>query len=178
MPRHRNGPKAKCSFPLFFFITRSHIPYRPPVNTAKAKDSRVSLVPRNRPQAAISLISPPPKAPGTRIVMRRSGTLTTNMPRMREGRLVPGIVKMEMIPNTKTTITRVLGISILFRSTMVIIKRITTKIITVIAKQKLFNGSNSIPKIKPLSNNKLPYFKCIVLIFSTVFINYVTYYLN
>lgn len=43
MPKHRNGPKAKCSFPLFFFITKSQIPYRPPVNTAKAKDSMDQL---------------------------------------------------------------------------------------------------------------------------------------
>ena len=69
------------------------------------------MVPRNKPQAAMSLISPPPKAPGTRSVMRRSGTLTTNMPKMRERRLVPGIVKMEMIPNTSAAITKVLGIS-------------------------------------------------------------------
>ena len=123
MPRHRNGPKAKCSFPLFFFITRSQIPYRPPVNTAKAKDNRVSLVPRNRPQAAISLISPPPKAPGIRSVMRRSGTLTTNIPKMREGRLVPGSVKMEMIPNTSAAITKVLGISMVAISTEDIIDK-------------------------------------------------------
>ena len=128
MPRHRNGPKAKCSFPLFFFITRSQIPYRPPVNTAKAKDNRVSLVPRNRPQAAISLISPPPKAPGTRSVMRRSGALTTNMPRMRERRLVPGIVKMEMIPNTSAAITKVLGISMVAISTKDINKSILINI--------------------------------------------------
>ena len=43
------------------------------------------------------------------------------MPRMREGRLVPGIVKMEMIPNTNAIITKVLGISMVAISMIVII---------------------------------------------------------
>ncbi len=105
MPAHRNGPKAIRVFRSAFFMNSSQLPYAAPKNTAIPSASKLYLHPRNAPQAAMSFISPPPKAPGTHNVSTRSKRLAEHMPNSRSGNPISGKRGMEnrLTPNTAST---------------------------------------------------------------------------
>ena len=112
-------------------MSRSQIPYRPPVKTAKARERRHNFAPRKSPQPAISLISPPPKAPGTASVSSKSGTLTAKIPMILERIPVSGMVKTDRSPDAKAAATKESGISMVSQSTNPTTRRSPRKRITV-----------------------------------------------
>lgn len=90
IPKESHGPKGTCDFllalPLIIEIIMATLPTREPIKTA----IRFICHPRQSPEAATSLISPPPMAPPfDTIATIRKGTLTEKMPITRDVMVVP-----------------------------------------------------------------------------------------
>ena len=80
IPRQRNGPKANVSFLSAFPVNSRPAAQIPPKKNPRKVEIKVIFHPKNNPQAAISLMSPPPKAPGITKVMSNRGRLTQSAP--------------------------------------------------------------------------------------------------
>ena len=95
MPPHRKGPSAKASFRPAFLLASRYPLYIPAASRPRAAASRFFLHPRKNPAAAISLMSPPPKPPGTRRSAKIIGRLTLTSPRSRSPGAASGNTKRE-----------------------------------------------------------------------------------
>ena len=116
IPPHKHGPKGNASRRPALLNSTRYNPQIPPAKIPSTAASTVPFQPRNRPPAAISLISPPPKPPGTSTAVRNMGTLITSIPSMRSTISGPGTVKTEQIPVTKTAPFSRLGIRMVLKS--------------------------------------------------------------
>ena len=116
MPAHRNGPNAIRVFRSAFFMNSRQLPYAAPKNTAIPSASRLYLHPRNTPQAAMSFISPPPKAHGTHNANHRRSSLAEHIPSKRSGNPISGNRGMEKRPMPNAVHTSLSGIFIVLLS--------------------------------------------------------------
>lgn len=103
MPMHRNGPKAKRVFRSAFFAASSSAPKPPPSRMPRKAATTVSLAPRKKPAPNISLMSPPPKPPGTTSARSSMGRLTITQPSSRDFIPGPGKTNCAAAPQTSSS---------------------------------------------------------------------------
>lgn len=122
IPPQRNGPNGKISFPFALFHIIRNPAYNPPARAPNTMAIILPSKPRKRPPAAISLISPPPKPPGSTRTISIIHPLIMNIPRSLCAIAGPGTVTIEQIPTASIAALYLLGIRIVFRSTQAMAK--------------------------------------------------------